>query len=430
MKNFIFISILFCSAACNHKTLKQQLFFNGTVYTVDSSFTITNSMVVDDGKIVFVGDEKSARSQFEFETETDLKGKFVYPGFIDPHSHFYGYGQTLNRVNLVGTTSWDEVVSRTVDFASSHKTGWLQGRGWDQNDWIEKSFPTNEKLTKQFPDRPVFLKRIDGHAAIANDFALNLAGITSETKIEGGKIILQNGKPSGVLIDNAMDLIEKIIPADNDTQINTALIAAEKNCFAVGLTTVTDAGLDKHIIDCMDSLQQKQLLKIRVYAMLTDNDENRNYYFQHGPYQTPHLHVCSFKYYADGALGSRGACLLQPYTDDQSNYGLMLHPLDYYKKQATLCLQHGFQMNTHCIGDSANRFMLHVYGSILKSKNNHRWRIEHAQVINENDFKLFDEYSIIPSIQPCFATSDMYWAGDRIGSQRLLNAYAWQKLLK
>lgn len=423
------IALLLILNSCSKKISTDQLFYNGKIYTVDSSFTVVNALVIDSGKIVFAGDVTEARKKYSFKTETDLIQKFVYPGFIDPHSHFYGYGLTLNRVDLTGTISWNQIIKKVKLFGISHQNGWIQGRGWDQNDWDEKSFPTNDELNKLFPNQPVFLKRIDGHAAIANNKALELAGITAETKINGGKILLTYGKPTGVLIDNAMDLVEKIIPSPSEDEKKAALLAAQKKCFAVGLTTITDAGQEKNIIDLIDSMQQQNELLIRVYAMLTDNQENQDYYFIHGTYQTSHLHICSFKYYADGALGSRGACLLQPYNDDPSNYGMMLHPLDYYQKQAALCAANGFQMNTHCIGDSANRFMLHVYAQALQQKNNNRWRIEHCQVINENDFHFFSEYNIIPSIQPCFATSDMYWAKDRIGEQRLSNAYAWQKLL-
>jgi predicted amidohydrolase YtcJ len=258
-----------------------------------------------------------------------------------------------------------------------------------------------------------------------------MAGIQPDTKIAGGDIILRDGKPSGVLVDNAADLVKSKMPALSREDIQNALLAAQKDCFKVGLTTVDDAGLEKTIIDIMDAMQKDGRLDMRIYAMLTDNKENLDYYLAKGPYKTDKLHVCSFKFYADGALGSRGACLLAPYTDSSGHYGFLLKNPEYYHTMAKKIASSKFQMNTHCIGDSAVRFILDTYAEVLnKNKNDRRWRIEHAQVVNEQDFNKFGQFSIIPSVQPTHATSDMKWASMRLGMERLKGAYAYLQLLK
>ena len=224
--------------------------------------------------------------------------------------------------------------------------------------------------------------------------------------------------------------MKKAIPKPNKEQLTKALLDAQNNCFAVGLTTVDDAGLDKREVELIDKLHKEGKLNIKVYAMLTDNEENLNHYLKNGPYKTAMLNVRSFKFYGDGALGSRGACLLQPYSDvsDSNHYGFLLNEETYYRESAQKLYDAGFQMNTHCIGDSANRLFLNIYGSILPEGNDKRWRIEHCQVIDSNDLASFGKYGIIPSIQPTHATSDMYWADERLGSERVANAYAYQDL--
>ena len=386
-------------------------------------------MAISNGKIVFTGTGAEVKAKYEAKKEIDLNGKSVFPGFNDAHCHFYGYGLQLNRVNLLGTNSWEENVALAKQYSLTHKSGWIEGRGWDQNDWKEKEFPTNEVLNAAFPDRPVFLKRIDGHAGVANDAALKIAGFTPSTKISGGELILQNGKLTGVLIDNAMDSLEKFIPAPSKEIIEQALLDAQKNCFAVGLTSVTDAGLDKEVIDIIDSLQRNGKLKMRVNAMLSDNEVNCYYYFAHGPYMTDRLTVRSFKFYADGALGSRGALMKESYSDQPNHVGLLLKPMEYFQSKFKQCFKNGFQVCTHCIGDSANKLILDLYGQFVFGHTDKRWRIEHAQIISPADMKKFSWFNIIPSIQPCFTTSDMYWAKDRIGEARMKGAYSWKSLL-
>ena len=406
------------------------LYFNAQVYTVDSAFSKVESFAVDKGKIVATGTKENLLTNYEPSEQIDLTGKFVYPGFIDAHCHFYGYGLDLQHADLKGSKSFDEVLERLQTHVQKYKTTWIMGRGWDQNLWRVKEFPTNEQLDKLFPDKPVLLIRVDGHAAIANSEALKRAGITLNTKIDGGSIVSKNGKLTGVLIDNAVELVKNIIPKPNIEEEKQSLMLAQHNCFTVGLTSLSDAGLPVKTIHLIDSLQKAGQLSMRVYAMLDVSDSNFVAFMQKGIYKTDYLNVRSIKMYADGALGSRGALLLQPYSDDVKNTGLSLTPIKQMIKNCKLAYKNNYQVCTHAIGDSANRMMLKIYGNILKTKNDLRWRIEHVQVVNENDFDLFAKFSVIPSVQPTHATSDMYWAEQRLGQERVKGAYAYKQLLQ
>jgi predicted amidohydrolase YtcJ len=435
-------AVVFLLFSCSSKPKADLLVFNATIYTVDSSFSTAEAMAVGEGKILAVGKKDELREQYNFKDSIDAEGKFIYPGFIDAHAHFVGYGNSLQRVNLVDTKSWDEVVQRTSEFAAKNPDGWLLGRGWDQNDWPVKEFPTNEKLNELFPDRPVLLTRIDGHAAIANQKALDLAGVKAGDTVLGGQILTmpnpskvlsaETNPPlllTGVLIDNGIDFVSAKIPQQTFEQFSKALKDAEKNCFAMGLTTIDDCGLSYKSVDNIRKMQKDGSLRMRLYLMLSDDTSNFNYLERTGKIKTDRLNVRSIKVYGDGALGSRGACLLQPYSDKPGHYGFLLSTKEHFDSVANWIIQKDYQMCTHAIGDSGNRMILQVYGKYLKGKNDRRWRIEHAQVVNKDDFKLFGLYSIIPSVQPTHATSDMYWAGDRLGPERVKGAYAYKQLL-
>jgi len=406
------------------------LVYNANIYTVNAQFSKASAFAVDRGKIIEVGTEKNLLKKYSPKEKLDAGGHYIYPGFIDAHAHFAGYAQGLQTANLYGTKSWDEVVETLKTFASSHPEGWLTGRGWDQNDWAIKNFPNNDKLNELFPDRPVVLERVDGHAVIANKKALDIAGIAPGDKIEGGSIEVINGKLTGILIDNATDLVSRKEPEPSAEEAKKALLQAQANCFAVGLTTIDDCGLDFGAMEFIDKMQKSGELKMRLYVMLSDKAENFEYLFRKGKIKTDRLNVRSFKVYADGALGSRGACLLHPYSDKPEWSGFLLSSQKHFDSVANIIYKHGFQMCTHAIGDSGNRTILKIYSKYLKGKNDMRWRIEHAQVVNKNDFHLFGDYSIVPSVQPTHATSDMYWAGDRLGKERVKGAYAYNDLLK
>ena len=429
MKRIVLALGIICSLnACRDTSEADLLIYNATIYTVDSSFSTAEAMAIKDGEIIDVGSSEDLTRKYYSKNKVNADGNFIYPGFIDAHAHFYRYGLGLATANLVGTTSWEEILNRLDSFSKANPEGWLIGRGWDQNDWAVKEFPNKNRLDQLFPNRPVLLTRVDGHAAVANQVALDAAGVKAGIKLTGGEVEVANGKLTGILIDNAVDLVSSRIPAPTPTQIKKALDEAQKNCFAVGLTTVDDCGLDYREVITIDSLQKKGDLKMRVYAMLSDARPNYEYLFDKGKIKTDYLNVRSFKVYADGALGSRGACLLEPYADKTNWYGFLLSAPQHFDSVASILSSKGFQMCTHAIGDSANRAILNIYAKYLKGKNDLRWRIEHAQVVNEQDFGLFGQNSIIPSVQPTHATSDMYWAGDRLGKQREKGAYAYKQL--
>jgi predicted amidohydrolase YtcJ len=418
-------------AACKQKEYNADLLVkNALVYTVDSTFTTANAFVVSGGKILAVGSIDTLEKKYFAREVIDAGGKAVYPGFIDAHAHFYEYGLGLQNVSLVGLKSWDAIVD-TVGKYATHKTdGWIVGNGWDQNIWANKAFPNKAKLDSLFPIRPVILSRVDGHAVIANQAALNIAGIKPGQKIIGGEIETVNGKLTGILVDNAVGIVTRKIPAPTEQITQAALLDAQRNCFAVGLTTVDDCGLPYTMISTIAALQHRGSLKMRMYVMLADQQENYDYLFKRGAYKTPGLNVRAFKVYADGALGSRGACLLHPYTDKKNWSGFLLSSRAHFEDVAKKIAAHGFQMCTHAIGDSANRVMLQIYAANLKGKNDKRWRIEHAQIVAPEDVKLFGDNNIIPSVQPTHATSDMAWAIKRLGAERLKSGYAYKDLMK
>lgn len=430
--------------ACTGKQKADLLIYNTTIYTVDDSFRIAEAMLVKDGKVLATGSREELEEKYDAAEKTDAGGKYIYPGFIDAHAHFVGYGLSLQTADLTGTESWEEILQRLSVFARDLPAGeWLTGRGWDQNDWPVKEFPTNEKLNELFPDRPVLLTRIDGHAAIANQKALDIAGVKPGDKVSGGdiftmpatqKISSPERNPAmqltGVLVDNAIDLVSSHIPVADKAKYREALLDAQRNCFAMGLTTIDDCGLHHTSVDQIKSLQEAGELKMRLYIMLGDAPDNYAYLEKNGIIKTDRLHVRGFKLYGDGALGSRGACLLKPYSDKPRYSGFLLSQPAHFDSMASWIAQRNFQMCTHAIGDSGNRTILNIYAKYLKGKNDKRWRIEHAQVISQEDFRLFGEYSIIPSVQPTHATSDMYWAGDRLGPERVKGAYAFNQLMQ
>jgi predicted amidohydrolase YtcJ len=423
--------LLLFAIACKQKEYNADLLIkNALVYTVDSNFTTANAFVVKGGKILAVGSADTLEQKYLAREVVDAKGAPIYPGFIDAHTHFYEYGLGLQDVDLTGTHSWAEVLDSVEAYSTRNTDGWITGHGWDQNDWAKKQFPDKARLDSLFPVRPVILSRVDGHAAIANQAALNIAGVKPGQTIIGGEIETINGKLTGILVDNAVGIVTRKIPEPTAQVTEDALLAAQKNCFAVGLTTVDDCGLPYTMVNTIAQLQHKGALKMRMYLMLADRAENYDYLFKHGIYKTPTLNVRAIKAYADGALGSRGACLLQPYADQKNWSGFLLSNPHHFEEIASKLYAGGFQLATHAIGDSANRTMLKIYASVLKGKNDRRWRIEHAQVLAPEDVKLFGENSVIPSVQPTHATSDMYWAGKRLGTDRLKSAYVYKQLLK
>ena len=430
MKKLAFALIVFAIFSCGkNKIAIDTIVKNAKVYTVNKTFDTAKSFAVNNGKFIEIAEASVLESKYEAAKIIDAKGQIIVPGLIDAHCHFYGLGLNQQRVDLEGTKSFDGVVKRVIEFQNRKKTNFIIGRGWDQNDWEEKEFPTKALLDKLYPETPVALTRIDGHAMLCNQTALDLAKITTKTNAFGGEIIKEKGKLTGILIDNPMELVEALFPKPTRAQQIEALLEAQKICTDLGLTTVSDAGLDKQVIELIDSLQQSKTLNIRVYGMISNKKENLEYYLPKGKIKTERLNIQSVKVYADGALGSRGAAMKAPYSDKHNHFGAMVIGVDDYEALAYRISNSEYQMNTHAIGDSANRFVLKTYDKVLKGMNDRRWRVEHAQVITDNDFEYFKNENIIPSIQPTHATSDMYWAEDRVGATRVKGAYAFKTLL-
>lgn len=507
----ILLALLLTSCAYKHKDA-DLVIHNAHIVTLDSADHAFQAMAIKDGRVIELGPENQILNEYTAKETYDAAGRTVYPGFIDGHCHFFGYGLNKQKIDLQGVKSWDEAIARTEAFAKAHPdVEWILGRGWDQNLWTDKSFPDNARLNELFPNRPVLLQRVDGHAAVVNQAALDRVGLSAKSVIAGGILEVKDGKPTGLLVDNAVDVFQKIFDEADEATKRQALLDAQTDCFEKGLTMVCDAGLDVGTIELIKKMQDEGALKIRVYAMVADKPENLEHFAKSGPISTDRLWVRSVKVYSDGALGSKGALLLRPYehsietdtlaakayaklsrrvmvcgtkefsdslvdariaylteqggdraaleefyekwpgarvaltgllissqnerdsiaiTLSKDPYGLLLMDRAHMLDVAKWCLDHNFQMAAHCIGDSADRFMLDVYAEVLKGTNDKRWRIEHAQCMDPADFHLFADNSIIPSVQPTHLLSDAPWAIDRIGPERFKSAYAWNTLLK
>ena len=409
--------------------------FNAQVITIDDDLPGAEAFAVDQGKILFVGTQREVFDLFDAKNTLDAQENTIMPGIIDAHAHFYQLGLGLQEVDLRGTTSKEEVIERILAFEPYKTSEFIVARGWDQNDWSDQSYPTKEDLDVVFPDVPVALQRVDGHALWVNSKALLLADIAASGTVPGGMIMGDGqGRPNGILVDAPCDRIFELIPEPTLAISAQALKSAQDYCFSLGLTGVHDAGLRRPIIELIDSLQQIDVLRIKLEAMVSNIEPDVSHYLAQGPVVKPRLRVGSIKVYADGALGSRGAALRSPYSDDPDHYGAIITPMKDLATLTQRALASGFQINTHAIGDSANVSVLRVYQEALSSANNNdandvRWRIEHAQVVPPEYFEVFSK-NIIPSVQPTHATSDMYWVEERLGKERMNGAYAYRSLLE
>ncbi len=425
MKKLIVLVLALGSISCKDHIEADLIVYNAKIYPMDTAFSLEEAMAVRDGRVLSLGSSDYIRRTYRAKKSIDLDGQFVYPGFNDAHSHFLGYALGLNQVNLVGTKSYEEVLQKTRNFQDKNPQKFIQGRGWDQNDWRDKRFPTKERLDALFPKTPVMLKRIDGHAALVNQAALDFAQITDSTKVEGGILQKRNGKLTGILIDNAVDLVE--FPKPSAAEILEAALKAQDSLFVKGLTTITDAGLKKHELHILDSLYENKDLKIRLFAMVSDDSASVGYYLKNDPIRRDNFNVGAVKLYVDGALGSRGALLLQAYSDSKDETGLLLNSVSHFKNRMEEAKAAGWQIAAHAIGDSANRLVLQLFEEAVL-EDDHRWRIEHAQIVHQQDVARFGALGVIPSVQPTHATSDMYWAEKRLGKSRMGRAYPYEDL--
>ena len=404
---------------------------NARIYTVNPTQPTASALAVKGGRLLAVGDDVSAYVNAATK-RIDAKGATIIPGLIDAHVHMRGLGDSLEILDLRSTRSPQEAAGLVRTAAGQRTKGeWIRGRAWDQTEYPGKEFPSKEVLDRAAPDHPVYLTRVDGHAAWVNQKALDLADVNSATKDpDGGKIIRDaKGAPTGILIDRAQNLVRSRIPAATQEQVRRLISRAVKECARLGLTGVHDAGVGQEDLLAYRSLEQSKELTLRVYAMIGGEGALWREYLKKGPEIGEVLTVRSIKLVADGALGSRGAALLEPYSDEPNNAGLLILKEEDIRRVARDAVARGFQVNTHAIGDRANRVTLQAYGSVLIGKNNRRFRIEHSQIVAMPDFELFRRASVIASIQATHATSDMRWAESRIGPARVKGAYAWRKFL-
>ena len=414
---------------------------NARVYTVDDAHPVADAIAVRGGRVLFVGDTRGALALRGAQTRViDLDGRTVIPGMVDAHGHVSGLGSALAIVDLTGASSYDEIIARVVAKAKSAQPGqWITGRGWDQNRWGDTRFPTHDKLTAAVPNNPVLLQRVDGHAYLANKKAMDAAQLSAATKDPSGGHMERdaNGAPAGVFVDNAMGLVTRVLPRTTRDDEKKQILAAIAEAQRWGLTGVHDAGSSAQVLDIYEELGKAGQMNFRMYAMISGGREESavvDQWLARGPQSGLYdgtLWVRSIKLYADGALGSRGAALLDPYTDDPHNNGLLVSPPAFIQEIAIKALKAGFQVNTHAIGDRGNRVSLDAYEAALKAVPvaDHRFRVEHAQILNFADITRFAKLGVIPSMQASHQTSDMYWAGTRLGVSRLPGAYAWRSLI-
>lgn len=422
--SYFLLFLVTLSLSCGKKV--DLLVYNANVYTVNENFDKATAFVVDQGKFIAVGGGE-LQSEYDPVNTVDARGLSIFPGFIDAHGHLLGLGVN-HKADLRGATSMDQIIEILKKHHRSHPQKVLQGSGWDQNLWEDKSLPNHQQLSQAFPDLPVLLDRIDGHATLANQKAMEWAAIDPKATIDGGQMVLDKGQPTGLFIDTAAQWVHNILPPMTRQDKINALLRAQEICFENGITTVDQAGISKKDIYLIDSLQRQGVMKLKVYAMIHNHPKDLQHFLDKGGLKTALLHVKSVKAYADGALGSRGAALKQVYSDQANTKGLLRMDKDSLHRLAALLVEKGFQLNTHAIGDAANATVLEVYNQVLAAEDDPRWRIEHAQVVAPEDFSLFNP-KIIPSVQPTHATSDSPWAEDRLGQDRISGAYAYKDLL-
>ena len=434
----LFATAMFLTVISSTRHKADMLLVNGTVLTLDAQNTVAGAVAIRGNRIAAVGTSADLRSRFDSDTVIDLEGKTVVPGFIDAHAHISGLGQLMQSVILVGTSSPEEIVglvrARTREVAPG---AWIHGRGWDQNRWENKEFPSASQLDAVSPDHPVVLIRIDGHAIWVNTRALELAHVSRSTQDPpGGRIIrTRSGEPTGVFLDEARALIERFVPSETPEEIERDILTAAAACAKSGLTEVHDMGIDSLRIGIYRRLAGEKRLPVRIYAAISAPGPAWNFWKEQGPLIGAGggmLTIRSMKLYMDGALGSRGAALVEQYSDDPGNRGLTMLGAAELESLVRDAIAHGFQPCVHAIGDRANHAVLDAYEHVLNAlpAGDYRPRIEHAQVILPEDISRFKRLGVLPSMQPIHATSDMYWAEARLGPSRIHEAYAWRSLLE
>jgi predicted amidohydrolase YtcJ len=424
---FVLVTIL---SSCYKGIEVDLVIHNAKIHTLNEKDQIVEALAVKDGKIIEIGPNQQILNKYRSVKVIDAGGREMYPGFTDAHGHLISYMNQKLSVDLVGSKSYNEMINRVINYQNVKKRKVIIGRGWDQSLWGEKELPNNTLLNETFPDVPVCLYRIDGHAALVNEKMLQLAGINSDTKVDGGIVTLKEGITTGLLIDNAMNLLTKFIPDFPEKEKIKTIEEIQDELFQYGITGVHEAGIEHKEVDFFRKIIEKDILKLNIYAMLLPSEENIQFARKNGVYNFKNLSIRSFKVFGDGALGSRGALLKQPYSDQHNHFGVLTTSEEKMKSVAKICEDIGYQMNTHAIGDSTNAILLKLYQSIHSKNKDHRWRIEHAQVVDTREFDFFGKFGVFPSVQPTHAVSDQRWAKDRLGENRMKGAYAYKSLLK
>jgi predicted amidohydrolase YtcJ len=428
MKQVVFIFTLLLLSSCFKGEQADLIIHNAQIYSFNLHGDVFEAMAIRDGKIIELGSEREILNKYR-GTAINAEKKEIYPGFHDAHGHLFSLAQKKLSVDLSGCKSLNEVIQRLERFDGTKNPAVLVGKGWDQSLWNNQELPHNTTLSAAFPNKAVILYRVDGHAALANQFALEKAGITANSAVEGGALLTNDEGLTGILLDNAIQLVDKLIPEPKGKDLKTALLECQEELLEYGITSVHEAGITLDQLEILRDLERDGKLKIQIYAMLFPGEKEIAFAREKGILKTPYLHVRSFKVIGDGALGSRGACLTHPYHDDPHTHGFMLLTHQELKRIAAIAVETGYQLNVHAIGDSTNRTVLSIMQEALKGKVDHRWRIEHAQVVQPSDIGLFGEIGIIPSVQPTHAVSDMRFVKSRLGEKREKWSYAYKSLL-
>ncbi|WP_343630943.1 amidohydrolase [Fluviicola sp.] len=431
MKAIYFLAVLAIGASCMKGQSVDLVIHNAKIHTMDDQNSIAQAIAIRDGKIIEVGPDRQIMNKYSADEFIDAEGKDIFPGFADAHGHMMSLARQKLSANLVGSASMEELVVRVEKYAQKKERPVIVGGGWDQSLWNTKELPTNELLNEKFPNKPVVLYRIDGHAVLVNDAALKKYGVNASSQVEGGAILKnEDGTPTGILLDNAISLVSNKLPDFSDHELSVALMEIQQELFGYGITDVHEAGLTPHDFKLIRRLVKDNKLTIGIYGMLYTEKENTDFAKKHGILKEKNLLVRSFKVMGDGALGSRGALLKKPYSDDIHNHGLLTTSLVDMKRYSSLAELTGYQLNIHAIGDSTNRLVLELIQAYSQKNPDHRWRLEHAQVIDPADFDLLASSGAFPSVQPTHAVSDQRWAESRLGKARLRGAYAYNTLLQ
>jgi predicted amidohydrolase YtcJ len=428
MKTVFFILFFSCLSSCMKTESADLVVFNAEINTMNENGDVAQAMAIRDGKVIEFGPDRQILNKYSYSNSIDARGKQIYPGFIDAHGHMISYAALLLGVDLVGSPSEIEMLERVSSYKNEHNKAVIIGMGWDQSLWKDDAFPDNGKLNEMFPKTPVCLYRIDGHSALVNNSFIGLLG---DFEVPNGGAVLQDefGNYTGLFVDAALQLFEGVLPKYTNDEMKPKLLEIQEELLAHGVTGVHEAGVDADELSLLDEMVSSNALKLNIYAMLAPSEENKNFVRKNGVYRNKSLLVRSFKAYVDGALGSSGALLKEPYHEHPNYNGLSLSSVSELNRLRDFCLSNGYQLNCHGIGDAAVSQILEMCKKAYDKNPDHRFRLEHAQVVDPKDLKLFNTYAVFPSVQPTHATTDQRWAASKLGAERMKGAYAYKSLL-